>query len=257
MKKLFLLLVCVFLSACAKHSPSLPTDVEAGKPWKEMTRLSNADQVPYRLQISMRFGDDGDTRRVTGLLWGNNQNILRLDVMAGVGATIAKIADAPTEFLAYLPRENRAYEHEGTNKPLLKVGVPVPFGLKELAALLNGHFTSVFGTQPESMQTLDGDEMLYKLGAPLEGSLTVDEQGQPLVWTQASGGWTLKFAYTEEHPGLPKSLRLNNLNGKKAIILVKERENPDAPFTHTQMSLELPKGTTILPLSEFKTGAKG
>lgn len=257
MKKIIAILFCCLLGACARQGLSpLPT-AEADRDWAEMAKISELAKGPYRLQLSMRFGEEGDTRRVTALLWGNDQADLRLDVMAGVGATIAKIADTDTEFLAYLPREHKAYVHQGAGKPLLKVGVPVPFGLAELAALLNGRYTAVFGSEPvAALGNADGNS-LYELQGPLAGTLVVGAQGQPLSWTQAKGGWKLDFGFADEKPGLPVSLKLNNLNGRKAIILVKEREAPAKPFSKAQLTLELPQGTARLPLSEFRTAGKG
>ena len=49
-----------------------------------------------------------------------------MDVMAGIGAVVAKIWESGDEFLVYSPTENRAFFHQGSNKPLLRVGVPVP-----------------------------------------------------------------------------------------------------------------------------------
>ena len=94
MKK-FLALCClcslVLLTACAKQ-PSLEMTPEAQarleERWQKFTaRGQDAAMAPYRLQMSLRFGTEGDTRRVTALFWGNSQRRLRMDVMAGVGAT--------------------------------------------------------------------------------------------------------------------------------------------------------------------------
>ena len=70
------------LTACAKQ-PSLEMTPEAQarleERWQKFAaRGQDAAMAPYRLQMSLRFGTEGDTRRVTALFWGNSQRRLRL-----------------------------------------------------------------------------------------------------------------------------------------------------------------------------------
>ena len=98
MKHINLPLLCtlVLLCACARQ-PAMETPSPEARAHLEQTwqRYAAADAAvapaPYRLQLSLRFGTEGDTRRVTALFWGNGQRKLRMDVMAGVGATVASI----------------------------------------------------------------------------------------------------------------------------------------------------------------------
>lgn len=104
MKKIFLLCAAVLLCACAKQPPvelGTETQTQLESRWLKFTALSAAPATPYRLQLSLRFGAKGDTRRVTALFWGNSERQLRLDVMAGVGAVVAKILEDGQHFLVY------------------------------------------------------------------------------------------------------------------------------------------------------------
>lgn len=253
MKKFILLLLAATLAACARAPLAPVSEGESARAWQEMQAASDSVKGPYRLQLSMRFGEEGDTRRVTGILWGNGDDALRLDVMAGVGATIAKIAEAGDDFLVYLPRENKAYFHQGANRPLLKVGVPVPFDLAQLADLLTGRFASVFGKEPAGGEALADGGAIYELEGALAGELRLNQRGYPVSWKQRSGGWQLDLGYDDEAPGLPDSLKLANINGKRAIVLVKEREATAAPFAPSQLELAIPAEVTPLPLEQFKT----
>ena len=90
MKKLVIFCCLALLCACARQ-PVLETSPEnravLEQRWQKFAAVSSADKSePYRLQLSLRFGTEGDTRRVTALFWGNSERQLRLDVMAGVGA---------------------------------------------------------------------------------------------------------------------------------------------------------------------------
>lgn len=250
MKRLLLLGLCLLCFACAKRPQAPMAPDMQHELWQDMQALSGI-QGPYRDQLSMRFGKEGETRRVTAIIWGNNDKELRLDVMAGVGSVIAKIRQDGDHFLIYTPREDKAYFHEGASRPLLRAGVPVPFDLGQLAALLNGHYEQLFGAKYESAAAGSKGGIDYAIGGKLAGTLTLGEKGLPLAWRQKKGGWTLNLGYDETSPLLPRSLKLTNDKGQRAIILVKERENPDRAFDREQMELVLPESATLLPLSKF------
>ena len=92
MKKLAIIFFVLALCACAKKTVvETPGDTVLADRWNQMLAISKeSTKAPWRMQMSLRFGDEGDTRRVTGIMWGNNDRKLRLDVMAGVGAIVAK-----------------------------------------------------------------------------------------------------------------------------------------------------------------------
>ena len=100
MKKIIVFCCLALLCACARQ-PVLETSPEnravLEQRWQKFAAIGAVDKLdkaePYRLQLSLRFGTEGDTRRVTALFWGNSQRQLRLDVMAGVGTTVAKILE--------------------------------------------------------------------------------------------------------------------------------------------------------------------
>lgn len=258
MKNLVLLCMALLLCACARQAPGPGTPVGEGgealaQRWQAYTRAGTEGEAPYRLQLSLRFGEEGNTRRVTALLWGNGGRELRLDVMAGVGTVVAKILEDGEHFLVYAPLENKAYFHQGATSPLLKVGVPVPFGLARLTALLTGHYAGAFGEAYSEASPLADDMAQYALTGKPGGLLTLDAQGLPVAWREGKAeGWRMEIVYDEATPPLPRRLSLTHAKGQRAILLVKEREMPDAPFTGDQMGLTLPEGAPLLPLSQYR-----
>ena len=62
----------------------------------------------------------------------------------------------------------------------------------------------------------------------------------------------MEILYTDDASPLPRRLNLTHSNGKRAIVLVKEREKPAQAFTEAQLSLPLPEDVPLLPLSQFK-----
>lgn len=251
MIRFLILCLAAFVCACAPKMSTVPDQAENRLEgiWQHMQAYDNYSEKPYRAQLSLRFGTEGDTRRVTAILWGNNDNRLRLDVMAGVGAIIAKVMEDGEHFLIFTPRENKAYFHDGPNSPLLKIGVPLPFTLAQLADLLNARYGAVFGQKYRDATLVDNDSARFNLEEGPQGELVVDSQGLPQSWEQPRG-W--KMAITYDDASRPHSLKLANPAGKKAILLVKEWENPAQPFTAEQMALQVPDGVPLLPLSKYK-----
>ena len=258
MKKLVLLCLALLLCACAKQPTTPGTPGSEGgevsaRLWQAYAKAGVGAEAPYRLQLSLRFGEEGNTRRVTALLWGNGGRELRLDVMAGVGTVVAKILEDGEHFLVYAPLENKAYFHQGATSPLLKVGVPVPFGLARLTALLTGHYAGAFGVAYSEASMLADGMAQYALEGKPGGFLTLDARGLPVAWREGKAdGWRMEIVYDEATPPLPRRLSLTHAKGQRAILLVKEREMPGAPFTAEQLRLTLPEGTPLLPLSQYR-----
>ena len=246
-KKFFLVaLACLVVVACARKPVVETTGALEQERWQQYLAVCDAAKPePYRLQMSLRFGNEGDSRRVTALAWGNDTSWVRLDVMAGMGVTVAKIMQDGEHFLVFDPRNNKAYFHQGANKPLLKIGVPLPFDLGQLTALLCGQYAGVFGRESVGMSGAAH-------ALPGDATLTLDNQGRPVAWAERNG-WQMELGHDDD--GLPTKVRLTHPNGKKAIVLVKEREKP-APFAAEQLRIALTPGTDVLPLAKYQYTGK-
>lgn len=240
MKKLIIIVLALFVCACAKKPAEKAVD--DARDW-ELMQHAEAVDGPFRDQLSLRFGDEGNTRRVTAILWGNDTKILRLDVMAGVGATIANVLEEPENFVIYTPRDNKAYGHKGADKPLLRIGDPLPFTLARLSELLNGHYAKVFGKEYEAAE----GNGIYKLKNPPGGTLILNNDGVPRAWKDK--GWSIDFTC---EGSLPKSLKMQSGTGKRAIILVKGRETPENAFGPENLQLIIPEDVQLQPLSRYR-----
>jgi hypothetical protein len=258
MKNYLLFVLLTLLCACAKP-PAPDMTPEKRNETDEYLRnyLASADvpPAPFRVQMSLRFGTAEETRRVTALFWGNGDDRLRLDVMAGIGVTAAKIVEDGRHFLLYSPNENKAWFFQGAAKPLLQVGVPIPFDLGHLADLLNGRHALVFGRECGQGEFLQDGLLRCELAGKPGGRLTINADGLPHLWREnrKGGGWEMRIAYGEGAHGLPHRLTLTAEDGKRAVVLVKERENPATPFTDGQLRLSLPEDTPFLPLAKYKS----
>ena len=244
MKNCFLFVLFALLWACAKPAAVDTTAEKQNGAGNLRKYLASADipSAPFRVQMSLRFGTAEDTRRVVALFWGNSEDRLRLDVMAGIGVTAAKIVEDGRHFLVYSPNENKAWFFQGAAKPLLQVGVPIPFNLGHLANLLNGRYALVFGKECGRGEFLQDGLLRCELAGKPGGSLTIDADGLPRFWheNRKGGGWEMRVVYDEDARGLPHRLILTAEDGNRAVVLVKEREKPATPFTDGQLRLVLP-----------------
>ena len=250
-----------FLNACAARQSGKPLEPDTARNiWQGYTQYAAKSAAerrqPSRVQASLRFGGNDDGRRVIVLLWENGGGPIRLDVQAGVGVSAAKILQSDSRFLVYSMQENRAYYHDGSQQSLLAYGLPLPFGLRDLAALLAGDYGAVFGlTSPKDPRSAPDGGMSFILPKQESpgGVLVLDPQGLPRSWNEERGGWRMAFTYDGDKafPRL-EQIEARHENGNYAILLVKERQRPDRPFTPEQLELKLPPGTPMLPVRQMR-----
>lgn len=242
-----LLLVC----ACARQ-PALPdvSPEQADQTWAQfMARTAPIE--PYRINISLRYGREDATQRVTALLWSNGSGPVRLDVMAGMGPLVARIREDGPNFVALSPRENKAWVHQSTDpysvtpRVLINLGVPLPFALTHVSHLLRGNFVEVFGVERQGAAVQVKDGIRYRLAGYPGGTLELSPEGVPLRWADTAGAWVMELGYADADPTVPQKLTLTHADGNAAIVLVKNREKPAAPYTEKQLALEVPAGAEV------------
>ncbi len=277
------LLLLLSLCACSKSvlppsAPSAPVIPE--KPvekeelqksvseiiWEKYLESGQKPMLPFRTQLALRYGKKGNTERANGLLWGNDEKEIRLDLSAGVGITGAKIYEGPKQFVIFMPQEKRAYRYVGAEKPLFSVGVPMPLGLAHLTLLINGHNANVFGeAHMENIKLADTNiphDMLSEFPKDAEaytlmdnafaGTLVLDAQGLPLYWqSEKADDWNMEFNYKDKQ-NLPFRIIISHAGSKqRALLVIKERENDVKTFTGVKLKLILPRNTPISPLEDL------
>ena len=249
------LLGCVLvLQACAPriHIPEgqVAPEATAKALWSSFEAYSaerGTEQGPYVLKGSLRYGDEGDTRRVSLLLWSNGGLPIRLDVLAGVNTTAARLLEDVHRFVAYAPSESKAIVHNGYQRVQLNFGKPVPFALRDFTALMRGRFLEVFGPARGINPRLraDGGVAYTLTDGFLEGVLTLNSAGLPVQWDEPGEGWSMTIGYDDESPLRPYKFRLTRTGGYSALLLVKDREQPQNSFSAGQLGLTLPADTVI------------
>ncbi len=252
-------LLCVFCCALAVACASKPTPPpplsEAGEARWQALLAHNPQPAPSVVNGSLRFGPADDTRRVTFLWWNNGVPPLRLDVQAGVGATIARVHVEDDMVLVYLPQDKKAYvEADAPGKTLRSLGIPLPLSLGQLNDFFNGRYNdalgrpSVISSRPS---TQNSAQVVYTIrSARGQTELDVSPDGLPVRW--AGEGWNLSIAYGQE--GLPNRLegRIAATTAKpeqRFVLLIKERQSAKT-FSAADLNFQLPEDTPVYSLDD-------
>ncbi len=252
--------VCLLFTACAANTPGPATPMEGASQslWETYTTEQNtlaSDNTPFRLSGSLRFGPEEDTRRVTYILWGNDNQVLRLDVQAGVGASAAKVQQGNGGLLIYLPQENTAYlSLEDQAKALETLGIKLPVALNELALFLRGNSLRALElavNEPtplipqNAVPTANGIQ--YTLGqGKNQVKLELSLVAKPLSLS-FKDGWNLAFKLNDQN--VLSRVDGQNAEGYSLLLLIKENQNPQ-PYTPEQLALTVPRDALVYMLDK-------
>jgi len=197
----FILCVCVaFLSACSSHISKQAQEV-----------YSDNANAPFRIYFSVRTNtvkdDVQEAHRLTGILWGNTPEHVRVDLSAGIGALIARALETDSTLSIHIPQEKKLYVYSATHGNIGTIfGVKIPFNLRELTKI------ALCQAESTSLQQYNKD------------------------------GWTTDLTYKENRPF---RLSAHYTDGTSVIITLKKIEYTE-PFTSNQLLLAPPDGTAIL-----------
>lgn len=261
MRRFLVVALCLAcLSACSGRTtlPPVPQG-EAESRWRAFEALSLRPAEASVLSGSLRFGPVSDTRRVTYLLWSNGRPPIRLDIQAGVGTTVAKVLAAGDQVLLFLPQDSKAFT--GTDDPdkaLRSLGLPLPLGLADMAAFLDGRYTEAMGNPrvEEYHAAADNPEhVIYRVRSRRGRSeVTLSPQALPVRWKQIPG-WDVRLDF-DDHTRLPRKVEglLPGGSGTvrpeedacRIVLLIKERRQPER-FSAEELQLALPDG--VIPRS--------
>lgn len=265
----FILFLFIFLGGCAKYTlQEDPYSNQARDSWdKYISHTQNAKISPFRISMSLHLNSENNNYRVNAVLWGNSTYDLRLDVMTSMGGTLAKIAQTKEDFLAYEPSKNLAYFHYGKRKPLLNLKIPIPFGLPELAALLNGQYGDIFGMEYIAKNNLNNLTSYTLTKKDIGGTLQLNANGLPIIWKSADQAWTMTIKYAKTINSqkdddqatnnlhaqanlilMPKKIEISGPNAQKTVLFIKKNQQVAKAFAENNLKLMLPENVILKPL---------
>lgn len=258
-----LLLALAALSGCATRQTLPPEAIQdpavretAHALWQQYlhTARSRNSEAPFRIGASLRYSTPDSGHRLVLRAWGNGLDPMRIDIEAGVGQTLALIRQDSHSFVAYDPRGQKAYVNNDTGNVLLRFGLPVPFGIRDLGNLMTGRFDRVMPEEYTSVAIAPGGGFAYTLPATSKdghGSvLRLNAAAQPEEWVAGKGTsrMALAIAGYDTPEALPRRFTIQMGEDKNAILLIRERAWPETPFSDAQLTVDIPAGTHIKPL---------
>lgn len=251
-------LLTATLSGCASRQMMQQADpemaIERWEKFQAVTATREAQSGPFNITASLRYKNGDSGHRVTMRIWGNNNYPLRLDVEAGIGAMVAQVREDKQNFVAFSPRESKALVHSGKGRPALALGLPIPFAIRDMVHLIQGHYSQFFPEKYTSATVVANDVIAYSLPLSENSSepdlLLLDPLGRPVQWkSQGRQGWSIDFLrYTDTAEALPGKIDVIMTDEKTATLFIKSRNKSNTRYTEAELALELPAGITIQPV---------
>jgi outer membrane biogenesis lipoprotein LolB len=257
--------VALLATGCAATRPGPPKAEEAKAVYKTfLANQAKNDPAPaFSLAGSMSFANKGKSGRLNYRFYGNLANPVRLDLTTPMGGAYAHLREDSQEFAAFLPGRNTVYRHTDAREGASRLGMPLPFTLRELAAIVSGHFGELApAAYTSSKKTATGYEYAFS-GDPRLSSVTLDFEGKPRHLTgRGVEPWQILFEEDEAAPGLAapvaRKLTLTTPGGASLVLRVKSLQQRQAPYPVADLELPIPSnadnrsldtagGGTLLP----------
>ncbi len=239
--------LALLASGCAATRPAPPRPDEAGAVYKTFlaNQAKNEPSQAFSLAGSLSFSKNGKSGRLNYRLYGNLANPVRLDLTTPMGGAYAHLREDGQEFAAYVPGRDTVYRHVDAKAGAARLGMPLPFTLRELSAIVSGRFGELAPTRFASAKKVaDGYEYAFS-GDPRLASLTLDFEGKPRHLTgRGVEPWRVTFENDEAAPGLAaplaRKLTLTTPGGASLILRVKSLQPRPEPYPAADLELPVP-----------------
>ena len=248
------LVLAVALAGCApKKGPGALDLGQAQAYWASFTTDSGAPAKSFSLSASLNLQSPQKSARLLLKFWGDLDRPLRLDLSSGMGQTYSMWREDSLGWLAVYPLSNQAFTHSDTRAALAKLGMPFPFGLKDLAAITAGRYSLILPSTYKSVKMTDKGYQ-FALSAPSPVAfVTLDFEGKPIHLTgRGVEPWTVELGdYTAVEPGrkpLAQKIQLTTPGGLQAILRIKKLELSSTPMDAQSLELPLPPTARHIPL---------
>ena len=131
--------------------------------------------------------------------------------------------------------------------------MPLPFRLREMAALATGHYGELVPSVYASAKKVRDGYVYTFSGDPRLSSLTLDFDGKPRHLTgRGIEPWQVDFENDEAGPGLPtpiaRKLTLTTPGGASLVIRIKSLQARPTPYPAADLELPIPPQATIRSL---------
>ncbi|MFZ5428440.1 MAG: hypothetical protein ACOZEN_15855 [Thermodesulfobacteriota bacterium] len=250
------LCLLLILAACGPKTgapkPGAP-QATAQELWQSIAAPSAEEARSFTLSASLSVVSPQKSARLLAKFWGDLDRPLRLDLSTGMGQIFAMWREDSLGWLAVYPLSNQAFTHPDTKAALARLGMPFPFGMKELAAISCGRWSLILpGKFSSSRKTAKGFQYSLGLSSPVE-SVTLDFAGNPIHLTgRGVAPWTVDLDdFSPPETGgrpLARKITVTSPGGIQAILRIKKLELQPAAMAGQGLELALPPGARHIPL---------
>lgn len=236
-----LIMGCLF--ACAPRPPQITP--AGSSPWERFNQQQAAitPLEHFSIRTSINYSSPRSKHRVIMRLFGNLHYPIRMDLEAGIGRTISIWREDGALWQAYFPREQRMYTASNAHTGLERLGFPSPFGLKELAMILQGKIAPLLPHQPIQEEGQPTGNLVVFPDTSRITSLLLDDRGRALELRGAKG-WRVAFDYREASP-YAYTMRMVMNATTRATLWIKAVEPGSLT---TDMTMHLPHDTETVSL---------
>ncbi|WP_243310134.1 hypothetical protein [Fundidesulfovibrio agrisoli] len=260
-----LLLAALCLAALGGCAPK-PTATGPGEGpqpqalWSQLM-AGGSQAKSFTLSASLSLQSPKKSARLLARFWGNLDRPLRLDLSTGMGQVFSMWREDAQGWLAVYPGANQAFTHSSTKAALSRLGMPFPFGMKELAAVSVGSFGLILPASYSSVKKIsNGFLYSFPASSPV-AALTLDFEGKPIHLTgRGVEPWNVDLSdFAPPQAGRPPMAQLITLTtpgGVQAILRVKKLELGTEPMPLQSLELALPPQARHIPLDregDFQT----
>ncbi len=242
-------LLCLCLTACAKNQGiTVHTQTaKADKLWENFIN-KKTNTLPYNMSGSLRFGYQNQTDRANFILWSNGDSPLRFDIIAGVGNTMAQIAEDDKTLFVYLVQDEKAIlssNDKGLNA-IIPLEIPIPLNFLNISHLLRGNYQSAFGKlelKNIEKNSMDKEAIYHFENKNYFGNVLLNELALPKE-ININDRWKLSIDYTENN--LPRKLNLVSEKDDYKLILIIKNFSNTSPYPKNKLELALPKNIPVV-----------
>jgi len=249
--------VMLLVAGCAAKTAAPPGDDQARIAWESFRtreKTARAAWKGFRMDASISFATQRKSGRLNLTFYGNLDTPLRLDLTLPMGGPYAFWMEDGAGFTAYYPGNQTALTHASTREGLSRMGLPLPFDLRELAAVAIGRFDAfVPAAYTSAKKRPEGYEYAFAAGSRL-GSLTLDFEGKPIHLTgRGIEPWKVAFedyqaAADAQSPAEARRVVLTTPGGAEVKLRIKTLAGRDAPWPDSDLALPIPPGTAVRSL---------
>ncbi|GAB6038709.1 hypothetical protein JCM15519_32680 [Fundidesulfovibrio butyratiphilus] len=248
------LLVIATLSGCAGTRGKLITDQdEARGLWNVFQSQSRKASGAFSLSSSLTVTSPQKSSRVVLNFWGELDRPLRLDISTSMGQIYARWREDSSGWTGVYPMSRVAFTHSDTRKALAKLGLPLPFTLRDFAALAIGRFDALIpATYTQVKRTPEGYQYSLPPSSPI-ASVTLDNLANPVHLTgRGVEPWKVDlsdYSHTvTDRRSMADKIRLTTSGGVTVFLRIKKLELFANRSSLPTLELTEPPQTRTIPL---------